>query len=97
MQNVRDLDVDGKDEVVHVEKPAYVESDPRLAGIATELAWAHGLSEEELATESKKLLRKVRSPHRTQRIQAHDQVDWRLMPTLFVLIILNYLDRNALA
>lgn len=75
MQNLRPLDnpadIDFKEELAHIDKPgdAYIERDPRLAGLADELAWAHGLSEDELALESKKLLRKV---------------DWRLMPTLFI-------------
>ncbi|BEI97819.1 hypothetical protein CcaverHIS631_0301180 [Cutaneotrichosporon cavernicola] len=45
-------------------------------------AWVDGLSETDFAIEQKKLLRKI---------------DTRLLPTLFVLLILNYLDRNALA
>jgi len=58
-QQVTVHDDDIKQEVDHVDLKAYEEADPRLAGLATELAWAHGLSEEELARESKKLLRKV--------------------------------------
>lgn len=70
MQSLRPLeprdntDIDYKEEVSHLEaddpKAAYIERDPRLASIADELSWAHGLGEEELAAESKKLLRKVR-------------------------------------
>jgi hypothetical protein len=68
MQSIRPLDprdntdIDYKEEVDHLEadpKAAYIERDPRLANIADELAWAHGLSEKELKIESKKLLRKV--------------------------------------
>jgi hypothetical protein len=40
------------------------------------------LSEEEYALAEKKLVRKI---------------DLRLLPTLFILLVLNYLDRNALA
>lgn len=88
MNHLRPLDnpadIDYKEEVAQLENKAYVESDPRLAGLADELAWAHGLSEEELAAESKKLLRKVSCTAVPMKVKADVQVDWRLMPTLFI-------------
>ena len=57
----RAVEIDVKEEVAHIdEKAAPVEVDPRLAGIADELAWARALNEDEFADEQKKLLRKVR-------------------------------------
>jgi hypothetical protein len=53
-----------------------------LTDLQKEIAIVAALSEEEYNLAEKKLVRKV---------------DMRLLPTLFVLLVLNYLDRNALA
>lgn len=55
---------------------------PELTDLQKEIAIVAALSEEEYALAEKKLVRKI---------------DFRLLPTLFVLLVLNYLDRNALA
>lgn len=47
-----------------------------------EIAIVAALSDEEYTLAEKKLVRKI---------------DMRLLPTLFILLVLNYLDRNALA
>lgn len=58
--------------------------------------WVRSLSSEEFAKEQKKLLCKVRNSLVERRAHVV-QIDLRLLPTLFILLILNYLDRNALA
>jgi hypothetical protein len=55
---------------------------PELTDLQKEIAIVAALSEEEYALAEKKLVRKI---------------DLRLLPTLFILLVLNYLDRNALA
>ncbi|KAJ9092851.1 hypothetical protein QFC19_008575 [Naganishia cerealis] len=55
---------------------------PELTELQKEIAIVAALSEEEYNLAEKKLVRKI---------------DTRLLPTLFILLVLNYLDRNALA
>ncbi|KAJ9091478.1 hypothetical protein QFC20_007618 [Naganishia adeliensis] len=55
---------------------------PDLTDLQKEILVVAALSEEEFKLEEKKLVRKI---------------DTRLLPTLFILLVLNYLDRNALA
>ena len=55
---------------------------PELTDLQKEIVVVAALSEEEYALAEKKLVRKI---------------DLRLLPTLFILLVLNYLDRNALA
>lgn len=74
-------DADIKQSVEHVEDNKEVTAQLQGA-VAAEVEIVRNLSEEEFAKEEKKLLRKI---------------DFTLLPTLFVLLVLNYLDRNALA
>lgn len=53
-----------------------------LTELQREILVVAALSEEDFKAEEKKLVRKI---------------DTRLLPTLFILLVLNYLDRNALA
>jgi len=53
-----------------------------LTDLQKEIAIVAALSDEEYTLTEKKLVRKI---------------DMRLLPTLFILLVLNYLDRNALA
>ncbi|KAI5449816.1 hypothetical protein NCC49_004028 [Naganishia albida] len=53
-----------------------------LTELQREILVVAALSEEDFKSEEKKLVRKI---------------DTRLLPTLFILLVLNYLDRNALA
>ncbi|KAH8078006.1 putative nicotinamide mononucleotide permease [Filobasidium floriforme] len=55
---------------------------PELTDLQKEIVIVAALSEEEYSLAEKKLVRKI---------------DLRLLPTLFILLVLNYLDRNALA
>lgn len=55
---------------------------PDLTDLQKEILVVAALSEEDFKLEEKKLVRKI---------------DTRLLPTLFILLVLNYLDRNALA
>ncbi|ODN84940.1 hypothetical protein, variant [Cryptococcus amylolentus CBS 6039] len=81
-----------KPEIDHVEHKAepveHVEDLKKPVDTTVDSAVSHeievlrSMSDEELAAEEKKLVRKI---------------DIALMPTLFVLLILNYLDRNALS
>ncbi|GFZ46503.1 hypothetical protein JCM24511_04750 [Saitozyma sp. JCM 24511] len=74
-------EVDVKKDVDHIEKSIEL-ADPRTAALQAEADWIRSLTPEEFDQHQKKLLRKI---------------DIRLLPTLFILLILNYLDRNALA
>ncbi|RSH95731.1 hypothetical protein EHS25_000823 [Saitozyma podzolica] len=74
-------EVDVKKDVDHIEKSIEL-ADPRTAALQAEADWIRSLTPEEFDQHQKKLLRKI---------------DLRLLPTLFILLILNYLDRNALA
>lgn len=56
--------------------------DAELTDLQKEILLVAALSDEEYALAEKKLVRKI---------------DTRLLPVLFVLLVLNYLDRNALA
>jgi len=56
--------------------------DAELTDLQKEIAIVAALPEEEYNIAEKKLVRKI---------------DMRLLPTLFILLVLNYLDRNALA
>lgn len=55
---------------------------PDLTDLQKEILVVAALSEDDFKLEEKKLVRKI---------------DTRLLPTLFILLVLNYLDRNALA
>ncbi|GJN87585.1 hypothetical protein Rhopal_000540-T1 [Rhodotorula paludigena] len=72
---------DAKLAVTHLEHTTGV--DPaNVSELQTEIDKVALLTPEEFAVEERKLLRKI---------------DYTLLPTLFILLILNYLDRNALA
>lgn len=74
-------DADIKQSVEHVEETR--DTPNNLQGpVAAEIEIVKNLSPEEFDAAEKKLLRKI---------------DFTLLPTLFVLLVLNYLDRNALA
>ncbi|WVQ77510.1 hypothetical protein IAR50_007196 [Cryptococcus sp. DSM 104548] len=76
-------DVDIKEAIEHIEHDAKTTGAPvQLGAVAAEIELLRTLPLDELAAEEKKLLRKI---------------DFTLLPTLFVLLVLNYLDRNALA
>jgi hypothetical protein len=80
--NVEDLSgPDLKEAVSHVEELASG-SAVHQGPLAAALAEVEALSPEEWAAAEKRVVRKV---------------DTRLLPVLFILLVLNYLDRNALA
>ncbi|KAI5478410.1 putative nicotinamide mononucleotide permease [Pseudohyphozyma bogoriensis] len=72
---------DTKFTTAHLESVGGIQA-PQVADIQSEIDKIMLLSEEEFKQEEAKLLRKI---------------DWTLLPALFFLLILNYLDRNALA
>ncbi|GAA5859558.1 hypothetical protein JCM8547_006139 [Rhodosporidiobolus lusitaniae] len=68
---------------VQSDKPVVVHLErANVSELQTEIDKIALLSEEEYKAEEAKLLRKI---------------DWTLLPCLFILLILNYLDRNTLA
>ncbi|EAL19325.1 hypothetical protein CNBH0190 [Cryptococcus deneoformans B-3501A] len=75
-------DVDIKETVEHVEDKTGGNIPVQDGPLAAEIELLRSMPPEDLAIEERKLLRKI---------------DFTLLPTLFVLLILNYLDRNALA
>ncbi|OWZ35154.1 nicotinamide mononucleotide permease [Cryptococcus neoformans c45] len=75
-------DVDIKEAVEHVEDKNAGNISVLDGAVAAEIELLRSMSPEDFAIEERKLLRKI---------------DFTLLPTLFVLLILNYLDRNALA
>ncbi|KAM0747982.1 putative nicotinamide mononucleotide permease [Meredithblackwellia eburnea MCA 4105] len=72
---------DAKLAVTHLESVGGIQAD-QVAAIQSEIEKLMLLSDEEFKAEERHLLRKI---------------DYTLLPTLFLLLILNYLDRNALA
>lgn len=67
-----------------------------IAHSSPERDWVLSLSDEEFRRENNKLKRKVSKeclPFGVAKLQ----IDLRILPTLFILLILNYLDRNGLA
>lgn len=87
--------------VQHIESVAGVKPE-QVGEIQSEIQQLMLLSDEDYRKEEKKLLRKVGQLLLSSRLRAPDlfyalQIDFTLLPTLFVLLILNYLDRNALA
>ncbi|WVQ83939.1 hypothetical protein IAT38_006083 [Cryptococcus sp. DSM 104549] len=74
-------DLDVKETVEHIEHTPGVDPS-QLDEVGAEIQVLQTLPPDELAALEKKLLRKI---------------DFTLLPTLFVLLVLNYLDRNALA
>lgn len=76
-----DEKIDTKGEAEHYEIEE-ASLQAELTELQKEIAIVAALSEEEYNLAEKKLVRKI---------------DTRLLPTLFVLLVLNYLDRNALA
>ncbi|ORY54884.1 putative nicotinamide mononucleotide permease [Leucosporidium creatinivorum] len=72
---------DSKPIVAHIESTAGIQPE-QVGEIQQEIDKLMLLTEDEFKAEEKKLLRKI---------------DSTLLPTLFLLLILNYLDRNALA
>ena len=94
----RQSDVDEKEQVDHLEA-APRSSDPKTAALQDGIEALHRLSQEEYDALHKRLVRKV-SGHQKLTWDGGDtyiQIDTRLLPVLFVLLVLNYLDRNALA
>lgn len=79
---VSDKDMDFKEQVEHVEDRSGGNIPVQDGAIAAEIELLRLMSPEDFAIEERKLLRKI---------------DFTLLPTLFILLILNYLDRNALA
>jgi lipoate-protein ligase A len=94
VDNLSSADI--KEATLHVEELDTVSKD--LQGpLAAEIAEVDGLSPEEWAAAEKKLVRKVSLKSMVRGKPTNIQVDLRLLPVLFILLILNYLDRNALA
>lgn len=57
------------------------------------LVWSDASSDEEYEILQKKLRRKVRQ----YLTQADEEIDARILPTLFIILVTNYLDRNGLS
>jgi hypothetical protein len=97
------MDVDEKPNVYHIEGVR----DEDVGELQLEIEKITLLNEEDFKAEERALLKKVRPPFfffsfslclfPAHRYLPSRQIDFTLMPTLFVLLILNYLDRNALA
>ncbi|KIR89996.1 nicotinamide mononucleotide permease [Cryptococcus deuterogattii CBS 10090] len=79
---ISDKDMDFKEQVEHVEDKSGGNIPLQNDAVAAEIELLRQMSPEDFAIEERKLLRKI---------------DFTLLPTLFILLILNYLDRNALA
>ncbi|KIR34351.1 nicotinamide mononucleotide permease [Cryptococcus deuterogattii CA1014] len=79
---ISDKDMDFKEQVEHVEDKSGGNIPLQNGAVAAEIELLRQMSPEDFAIEERKLLRKI---------------DFTLLPTLFILLILNYLDRNALA
>ena len=83
------FDKDAKETFEHVETSTALQN----SHLQAEADWVRGLNEEEFEHHNRRLVRKVSYGW----VRAKGQIDARLLPVLFVLLILNYLDRNALA
>lgn len=94
----RQSDIDEKERVDHIEAAARP-TDPKAAALHDGMEALQRMSQDEYDALHKKLVRKVSFDREESSMQGDtdEQIDTRLLPVLFCLLVLNYLDRNALA